>query len=179
MVIVQEGLAPLPRCGQCRIHMHADRLFYHRQTDKCNTEMERQIRRRDVEMTVRCSKLEFSMYKEEGGKMVEGVATLKYLGRTLDQTYDDWSVVRRNITRTRSVWGRLGKIMRREGEVTNVFAVFYRAVEQAVLLFESKTWALLAEMEWKVKQTHMCFLRQIMEKRACRLADWTWEMPRA
>ena len=166
MVIVQEGLAPLPRCEQCRIHMHADRLFYHMKTDKCNTEMERQIRRRDVEMTVRCGKLEFSLYKEEGGEMVEGVVTLKYLGRTLDQTDDDWSVVRRNITRTRSVWGRLGTIMRREGVVPNVFAVFYRAVEQAVLIFESETWELLAAMEWKFKRTHMCFLRQIMGKRA-------------
>ena len=39
--------------------------------------------------------------------------------------------------------------------------MFYRAVEQAVLLFGSETWVLLASMERKVEGTHTCFLQNI------------------
>ena len=35
--------------------------------------------------------------------MVEGVAMFKYLGITLDQTDDDWMVLRRSIVRARLV----------------------------------------------------------------------------
>ena len=48
--IVQEGLEPLLRCDQFRMHMPAASIFKHRQMDKCNKEMERQIRWRDMEM---------------------------------------------------------------------------------------------------------------------------------
>ena len=54
-------------------------------------------------METRCSDMDISLYREEGDDMVEVVANFKYLGKTLDQTDDDWPVVRRNIMRTRSV----------------------------------------------------------------------------
>ena len=69
-------------------------LFKHSHTDKCNKAMERQLRHIYVEMAVRCGDMEFSLYREEGGKMVEGGENFKYLGQTLDQTDDDWPVVR-------------------------------------------------------------------------------------
>ena len=46
--------------------------------------------------------------------MVENVETFKYLGRTLYQTDYDWPAVKQNIMHSRLVWGRLGKILRRE-----------------------------------------------------------------
>ena len=103
VAVVQEWTAPLPRCDQCEIHMPEAQLFKHRQTDKWNKAMERQLRRRDVHMETRCSDMDISLYREEGDDMVEVVANFKYLGKTLDQTDDDWPVVRRNIMRTRSV----------------------------------------------------------------------------
>ena len=73
--------------------MPAARLFKHRQMDKCNKTMERQLRRINVDMAARCGNMEFSMYREEGYNMVEGVANFKYMGQTLDQTNDDWPAV--------------------------------------------------------------------------------------
>ena len=64
--------------------------FKHRHTDKCNKAIERRLQRRDVEMTVRCGNMEYSLEGEEGDEMAEGVVTFRYLGRTLDQTDDDW-----------------------------------------------------------------------------------------
>ena len=74
--------------------------------------------------------------------MVEGVATFRYLGRPLDQTDDDWPVVRRNIMHVRLVWGRLGTLLQQEGADPRVAAMFYRAVVQAILLYGSETWVL-------------------------------------
>ena len=112
--------------------------------------------------------MEFSLYKEEGEDMVEGVENFKYLWRTLDQTDDDWPAVWLSIMRARSVWGRLGTLIIWKGAETKVSVMFYRAVIQLVLLFGADTWLLLAAMEWKAEGTHTGFLRQIMWKRARR-----------
>ena len=62
------------------------------------------------------------------------------------QMDDDWSDVRRNIMSVRSVWERMETLVRQEGADPRVVAMFYRAVVQAVLLYGSETWVLLAEM---------------------------------
>ena len=59
---------------------------------------------------------------------------------------DDWSDVRRNIMSVRSVWERMETLIRQEGADPRVVAIFYREVVQAVLLYGSETWVLLAEM---------------------------------
>ena len=59
MAIVQEGPTPLMGCDQCGLHMHADRLFMKRQTDKCNRALERRIRWRYVYMLERCGAIYF------------------------------------------------------------------------------------------------------------------------
>ena len=115
-----------------------------------------------MDMAARCGNMEFIMYREEGYNMVEGVANFKYMGENLDQTDDNWPAVRQNIMCTRLVWGRLGKLLRREGAELKVSEKFYRAVAQSVLLFGLENWVLSEAMERKVEGTHTCFLRQIM-----------------
>ena len=77
---------------------------------------------------------------------MENVAIFKYLGRTIDQTDDDWPGVRRNIIRARLVWGGLGTLLEREGVGPRVSEMFYRSVTQAILLYGSETWVLLVAM---------------------------------
>ena len=98
----------------------------------------------------------------------------KYQGRPLDQTDDDWSDVRRNIMRARSVWGRLGTLFQRERADPKVSASFYRAVVQAILLYGSETWALSVSMAKRVEGSYIDLLQMITGKRAKRLGDGTW-----
>ena len=42
---------------------------------------------------------------------MEGVATVKYMGRLLDQTDDDWLVIIHNIKIVQKVWEMLGKFL--------------------------------------------------------------------
>ena len=53
---------------------------------------------------------------------------------------------------------------------------FYRAVVQAILLYGSETWVLLASMEKRIEGTHTELLRMITGKRAKQSGDGTWEM---
>ena len=55
---------------------------------------------------------------------MEGVVNFKYLGRSLDQTNDDWTELRLNVKQTLRVWGILGKTIRREGVDTKVAEIF-------------------------------------------------------
>ena len=77
------------------------------------------------------------------------------MGRPLDQTDDYWPAVRRNIMRARLVCERLGTLLRREGSEPKVSASFYRVVVQAIILYGSETWVLLASMAKRVEGTHM------------------------
>ena len=98
--------------------------------------------------------MEFNLDREEGDERVENVPNFRYLGRPLDQTDDDWTDVRRNIMRARSVWGRLETLLRREGAETRVSEIFHRAVVQAILLYRSETWVFLASMTKRIEVTH-------------------------
>ena len=77
------------------------------------------------------------------------------------------------------VWGRLGALIRQEGEEPRVLEIFYRAVVQAIILYGSETWVLLASMANMVEETHTEFLQLITGKRLRRLEDETWETPRS
>ena len=103
MAIIQEGPEPLLWCDQCGMHMPLSRVFKHMQTDKCDKATERRLRGIYVEMAARCGEMEFSLEGGEVYERVEGVAMFWYLGRPLEQTYCDWSAVRRNIMRANLV----------------------------------------------------------------------------
>ena len=57
-------------------------------------------------------------------ELIEEVGKLKYLGRLLDRSDDYWSAVLHNIKKARPVWGRLGKLLLREGAELTVSEKF-------------------------------------------------------
>ena len=57
-------------------------------------------------------------------------------------TDDDWPAVARNLQKARATWGRLARILGREGADPKVSRNFYIAVTQQVLLFGVETWVL-------------------------------------
>ena len=71
----------------------------------------------------------------------------RYLGRILTSTDDDWPAVARNLQKARATWGRLARILGREGADPQVSRNFYIAVTQQVLLFGAETWVLTRKTE--------------------------------
>ena len=74
------------------------------------------------------------------GKPMEAVSEFRYLGRLLTATDDDWLEVAGNIRKARVSWGRLARVLGREGADPKVSRSFYTAVTQQVLLFREETW---------------------------------------
>ena len=116
--------------------------------------MDMRLRWREVDMTEMSGEIEFGFYIMEEDALVDGVEQFKYLGRPLDQTYDNWSAVHRTVRQAKKVWGRLVKMLQREGAETKVLAMLYRAVVQEVLLFGLESWFLLAEIDKKLEGDH-------------------------
>ena len=161
VAIFQEGPEPLPQCDQYAMHMQATRLFEHKKSDKCHKSTERRLRKRYVEMAESCGEMESGLDGGGRDERVENVTIFRYLRIPLDQTDDDCPAVRQNIMRARSVWGRLGTLLRQKGTEPRVSAIFYRAVVQAIALYGSDMWFLLAKMGRKVEGIHTGLLCQI------------------
>ena len=61
----------------------------------------------------------------------------------------------------RSVWGRVGKLLRREEADPKVSASFYMSVVQAIILYGSEMWVLSESMAKRIQGTHTEFLQMI------------------
>ena len=57
----------------------------------------------------------------------------------LEAVDDDYLAVVGNLGKARKSWGRLSRILRRDGADTKVSGQFFEAVSQAVLLFGAET----------------------------------------
>ena len=110
---------------------------------QCAKRAERKRRRLDETETRENSEWVFKAY----GEPMEAVSEFRYLGRLLTETGDNWPAVDGNIKKAGRSWGRLARLLGREGADPNVSQTFYIAVAQAVLLFKSETWILTARME--------------------------------
>ena len=78
---------------------------------------------------------------------MRAVTEFQYLGRVLTDTDDDWPAVAGNIWKARASWGRLARVLGREGADPKVSRTFYTAVTQQVLLFRAELWVLTKKME--------------------------------
>ena len=84
---------------------------------------------------------------EAYGELIENFSIFRYLGRVLTAGDDDWLAVVGNLGKAWKSWGRLSRVMGREGADTKVSGNLYKTVYQAVLLFGADTWFLAQRME--------------------------------
>ena len=144
VVMLEEGNLPLPRCPRCDLQVSRKALNgRHLGTIQCRTETERKQRRlAEVEMRENLERA-FHAY----GKPMEAVSEFRYFGQLLTATDDDWPAVAGNIRKAWVIWGRLARVLGREGATPKVSRSFYTDVPQQVLLFEAETWVLTRKME--------------------------------
>ena len=73
------------------------------------------------------------------------------------------------------MWGRLDKLLQREGVKPEVSEKFYRVVVQAVLFFGAETWVILVPMLQRLEEAHVGVLRQVTVKHAMRQRNRSWK----
>ena len=142
--MLEEGNLPLPRCPRCDLQVSRKALNWrHLGTIQYRKGTERK-RRWLAETKMReNSEQAFQAY----GKPMEAVSEFHYLRRLLSVTDDDWPAVAVNIRKARVSWGRLARVLGREGADPKVSQSFYTAVTQKVLLFGAETWVLTRKMD--------------------------------
>ena len=144
VVILEEGNLPLPRCPRCDLQVSRRALNgRHLGTNQCRTGAERNIWSLAAVEVEAATERAFNAY----GRRLNLVKEFRYLGRILTSTDDYWPAVARNIQKARATWGRLARILGREGADPKASRNFYIAVTQQVLLFGAESWVLTVKME--------------------------------
>ena len=144
MVMLEEGNSPHPRYARCDMQVPQKALNgRHLGTAQCAKGLERKRQWLDETETRENLEQSFKAY----GEPMETVSEFRYLGRLLTATDDDWPAVAGNIKKARRIWGRMARVIGREGADPKVSRTFYIAVTQVVLLFGSETWVLTERME--------------------------------
>ena len=136
MIISEKGNLPHPRCSRCDILVPWRSLNgRHKSTAMCRSGADRK-RRQLAETEIREStKMAFEVY----GRQLNTVPSFKYLGRILTAGYNDWPAVAGNLGKAQKSWGRLQRILGREGADKRVSGNFFKVVVQQVLLFGAET----------------------------------------
>ena len=103
------------------------------------------------------------------------VTSLKYLGRVILATDDDWPAVVRNLARSKTVWRRILRILSREVSTPQVYGFFFKAVIQVVLLFRAETWVVTPRMGTDLGVFQTQVLIRLTGKLPRRETDRTWK----
>ena len=85
----------------------------------------------------------------------------KYLRAVFTVDDDNWPEMVGNLWKVRKIWVRMARILRQEGTSPRVFGMFFKAVVQAVLLFESYTWVITPHMGRSLGNFHHRVTRKI------------------
>ena len=145
----------------------------HPGTAQCFKGAERKRRRLAETETRENSERAFEAY----GAPIKSVSEFKYLGRILTATDNDWPEVVGNLRKARRSWGRLSRVLDREGTDPKVSRAFYIAVPHAVFLFGSETWVLTARMEKALDSFQSRVARKITGRQPRRRKDGSWFYP--
>jgi hypothetical protein len=111
------------------------------------------------------------------GGPIQIVTEFKYLGQVVEKQDDDWPAMNWNIRRAQSAWGRLRRILSREGAKPKTMATIYKAVVQAVLLYGAESWVLSLAMEKKLDSFHHCCAWYITGQHIRQNPDESWTCP--
>ena len=112
VVILEEGNLPLPRCPRCDLQVSRKALNgRHLETNQCKTGAERKLRRLAEEDVETVTEKALHAY----GKKMRAVTEFWYLGRVMTNTENDWPAVAGNLRKAQVSWGRLARILGREG----------------------------------------------------------------
>ena len=105
------------------------------------------------------------------------VTEFRYLGNVLTNTDDDWPAVAGNIRKARKNWGRLARILGREGADPKVSRSFYTDVTHQVLLFGAELWVLTKNMESALDALQGRVARRLTGRQPRRGRDGEWFYP--
>ena len=174
IIILEEGNLPHPRCENCDMFVPWRALnSRHKSTVMCKSGVERKRRRLAEAEIIDRTEMAFEVY----GEQIESVPRFTYLGRVMTAGDDDWPAVAENLAKARRSWGRLQRILRREGATPRVSGSFFKAVVQQVLLFGAETWVVTPKIDRSLSGFLHEEARRLTGWQAHRERDVDWYYP--
>jgi hypothetical protein len=79
-----------------------------------------------------------------------------------------------NLRKARIKWGRISRILSKDGEDPKAMASFYKAIVQSVLLYGSESWVLTLAMEKQLQGFHRRCAQYITGQNIRQNKDGTW-----
>ena len=89
----------------------------------------------------------------------------------------DWPAVAGNLAKARRSWGRLRRIVGREGATARISGAFFKGVVQQVLLFGAETWVVTPRMERALSGFLHGASRRLIGRQARRGRNGAWHYP--
>ena len=145
----------------------------HQGTAQCKKGAERRRQRLAEAETQESTERYFEVY----GARIKNVIEFKYLGRVLTAGDDDWPAVVGNLGKAQKRWGRLARVLVREGADPKASRSLYTSVTQAVLFFGGETWVLTTRMEKSLDSFNSRIARNITGRQPRQQNDGSWEYP--
>ena len=105
------------------------------------------------------------------------MTAFRYLGRVFAAVDGYWLAVVGNLVKARNSWGRLSRILIREGAYPKVLRHFYKAVSLLVLLFGAETWVLTPRMERALDSFQHRVTRRLTGRQPRRQGGGSWAYP--
>ena len=137
VVILEEGVHPVPRCPKCDILFTWRALnFNPHATEMCSRGDERRQNRQWEEEARRRNVVAFQDY----GRPLVSVSEFNYLGRMLTALDDNWPAVVGNLIKVWNRWARMSRILGQEGADPQTSGNFYNALVQYTRLFGADSW---------------------------------------
>ena len=134
IAVAQEGRETLPLRDLCSMHTPEGWPLKHQQMKRCYRNTQMWWRNRDIAIASQYKEATLSLTGEDGAECIKGVETFKILGRILDRSDDDWTVVLWNVGKTHRVWNHLGDLLHKKGGGAMHVRHVYQAVVQLFLL---------------------------------------------
>jgi Reverse transcriptase (RNA-dependent DNA polymerase) len=171
--IIVDGTT-MPKCTKCGISVHNALSNRHQQSQDCiKWTLIREQRQSNVSQQETARNTVFTT----GGEKIENVTEFKYLGRILTNKDSDSAAVESNLQKARMKWGRISRLLTREGTYPKAMASFYKAIVQSVLLYGSESWVLSQEMERKLQSFHHRCARYIAREHIQQDEQGNWTAP--
>ena len=171
LFVEEEGT--LPRCERCGLFQ---RIVGPKHQQSADCVRWTAIRKKRAEDKVNKKTVRETVFNVQG-VLIENVLEFKYLGRVVNNKDDDRPTMMENLKKARMKWGRISRILSKDGANPKAMASFYKAIVQSVLLYGSESWVLTLTMEKELQSFHRRCARYITGQHIRQNEDGTWTYP--
>ena len=172
--ILEEHPTPFPKFKSCRIQVPPWLLGNrHYEYNKCWLREEQRIRQENLQHCFEATHVSISINAES----LETAVAFPYLLQTVGYNNSDRADLYQNIRKARRRWGVVAKVVTKTGAMVQVWALFYKAFVQTVLLYGSDRWLVTGFMLKVIEGFHHWAARMIAGKKDRRTTGGEWECP--